>query len=98
MLYAKNSYKYTQIILGLDQYEAQTNVPIAHVYYQEDIYSLLKDFKNISIEQTHIFPYNIEEYKKYNYIIDEPFASMTDDEFKLMEKELGWHLCIKCFK
>ena len=32
MLYAKNSWKYFEIIEGLDQYEAQSGVPIANVY------------------------------------------------------------------
>jgi UDPglucose 6-dehydrogenase len=98
MLYAKNSYKYTQILSGKDQFEANSGVPIANVYTHEEVHELLKDFKDISIEQTHIFPYKIDEYKQYQYIKEEPFASMSDQEFKNMEKNLGWHLCISCKK
>jgi len=96
MLYAKNSYKYNQIVANLDQFEANSGVPIANVYTNQEIFELLKDFTEIDIQQTHIFPYSIEEYKKYIYVKQEPFASMTQLEFKNMEQQLGWHLCITC--
>ena len=40
MLYAKNSWKYFKIKDGLDQYEAQSGVPIANVYTLEDVFDL----------------------------------------------------------
>jgi len=98
MLYAKNSFKYLQIKSGLDQFEAQSDVPIANVYTNDEIFELLSEFKEIKIKQTHIFPYNIEEYKKYNYIKVEPFDTMSPEQFKIMEDHLGWHLCISCKK
>jgi SAM-dependent methyltransferase len=98
MLYAKNSWKYFEIIEGFDQYEAQNGVPIANVYTQEEVKHLLKDFKDISIYQTHIFPYKIEEYKNYIYKKKDYFESMPDELFKCLEKYLGWHLCITCKK
>ena len=67
MLYAKNSLKYCKIKDGLDQYEAQHGVPIANVYTHDEVKLLLKDFKNINIQQKHIFPYKIAEYKNYIY-------------------------------
>lgn len=98
MLYAKNSWKYFEIVEGLDQYEAQSGVPIANVYTNEDIHSLLKDFNNIKIEQTHIFPYKIEPYKKYIYEKKDYFEKMPKELFECLEKNLGWHLCISCNK
>lgn len=98
MLYAKSSYKYKQICSGSDQFEATDNVPIANVYTKKEVYELLKDFVNIEIVQTHIFPYKIDEYKQYNYVKEDIFQEMTDEEFKTMEKVLGWHLCITCRK
>ena len=98
MMYAKNSWKNFEIQDGLDQYEAQSGVPIAKTYSKEEIYTLLKDFKDIDIIQTHIFPYEIEEYKKYNYIKKPYFANMPDSLFSCLEKNLGWHLCITCVK
>jgi len=98
MLYAKNSLKNFEIQDGLDQYEAQNGVPIANVYTNDEIHSILKDFKNISIKQTHIFPYKIEEYKKYIYEKKDYFKHMPQDVFNCLEKNLGWHLCITCNK
>ena len=98
MLYAKNSWKYFRIIDGLDQYEAQNNVPIANVYTKEEVLDLLKDFKNIKIEQTHIFPYKIPEYKQQKFIKEDYFECMPEDLFNCLKKNLGWHLCITCYK
>jgi hypothetical protein len=94
MLYARNSWKYFEIIDGLDQYEAQNGVPIANVYTNDEVCELLKSFKNIKIEQTHIFPYKIDEYKNYIYEKKEYFKSMPIELFNCLEKHLGWHLCI----
>ena len=96
MLYAKNSWKYFKIKDGLDQYEAQSNVPIADVYTNSEVYSLLKDFKNITIKQKHIFPYKIPNYKKYEYVKEDYFKEMPNELFKCLEDNLGWHLCITC--
>jgi SAM-dependent methyltransferase len=98
MLYAKNSLKMFKINDGLDQYEAQSGVPIADTFTNDEIHDLLKDFKNINIRQTHIFPYKIDEYKAYKYIKEEYFECMPVDLFQCLEKNLGWHLCISCNK
>jgi 2-polyprenyl-3-methyl-5-hydroxy-6-metoxy-1,4-benzoquinol methylase len=98
MLYAKNSLKNFEIQDGLDQYEAQNGVPIANVYTNDEVYSLLHDFKNITIKQTHIFPYKIEEYKNYVYEKKDYFKCMPQELFECLEKNLGWHLCITCNK
>jgi len=97
-LYAKNSWKYFRIKEGLDQYEAQANVPIADVYTNDEVYNLLKDFKNITIKQTHIFPYKIPQYKNYEYIKEDYFQAMPNNLFNCLESNLGWHLCITCKK
>jgi len=98
MLYAKNSWKYYEIIEGLDQYEAQSGVPIANVYTNEEVYELLKDFKNVTIKQAHIFPYKIESYKNYIYEKKDHFEAMPKELFDCLEKNLGWHLLISCNK
>ena len=98
MLYAKNSWKFFEIKEGLDQYEAQSGVPIANVYTYEEVKELLKDFKDINIEQTHIFPYKVEKYKNYIYEKKDYFQVMPKELFKCLEKNLGWHLCITCRK
>ena len=94
MVYAKHSWKYWKIKEGLDQFEAQKNVPIANVFTKAEIYNLLLNFKNITITQQHIFPYKIPEYKKHQYVKEDYFKEMPEDIYKMMEKRLGWHLCV----
>jgi len=98
MLYAKNSLKYFKIKDGLDQYEAQPNVPIANVYDNEEVYKLLEQFRDIDIVQTHIFQYKIDEYKTGKLIKENYFDVMPDDLLNCIKKNLGWHLCITCRK
>jgi ubiquinone/menaquinone biosynthesis C-methylase UbiE len=98
MLYAKNSWKKIMIDEGLDQYEAQPNTPIAYTYTDEEVRNLLCDFNNINIDQTHIFPYKIPEYKCGEYVKESWFEQMPDNVFDTLKKRLGWHLCITCNK
>ena len=98
MLYAKNSWKYFEISEGLDQYEAQSGVPIANVYTKEDVAGLLADFSNITMRQAHIFPYKVEPYKNYIYEKKDYFATMSPELFDCLEKHLGWHMLISCTK
>jgi SAM-dependent methyltransferase len=94
MLYAKNSWKSFMIEAGLDQPEAQYGCPIANTYTEEDINNLLSNYNIISIEQDHIFPYEIESYKKYEYKIVDWFSSMPYEMFSILEKKIGWHMLI----
>ena len=98
MLYAEHSWKNIMIKNDKDQYEAQDNCPLATTWTNNQIYELLKDFKDITIEQNHIFPYKIESYKDNIYIKHEWFETMPENLFKILEKNLGWHLCITCQK
>jgi hypothetical protein len=97
MLYAKNSWKQYKIEYGLDQYEAQPNVPIAKVFTKEEVKELLKDFEFVIINQTHIFPYKIKEYKEYKYVKEDYFEHMPNELFSCLEKNLGFHLCIEAY-
>ena len=63
MLYAKNSWKNYMIDAELDQPEAQYGCPIANTYTEGEVSDLLHGLEIISIEQNHIFPYQIEPYK-----------------------------------
>lgn len=100
MVYAKNSWKNFLIQDGYDQYEAQSNCPLALTYTKDEIYSILSSLKynNINILQTHIFPYKVDKYKKYEYELEDWFAEMPNNLFKLLEKNLGWHLCVTSYK
>lgn len=95
MLYASDSWKNYMISVGLDQPEAQYGCPVAYTYTEDEIHELLGDhFEITSIERDHIFPYQIEPYKKGEYIKEPWFETMPDEMFEVLEKKLGWHLLI----
>ena len=75
--------------------EAQTGCPVTYTYCIEDIPELLgNSFEVCSVTKDHIFVWDIEEYKKGNYVKNEYFQTVSDEEIKKMEKELGWHTLI----
>jgi len=98
MLYSKTSWKNFMIEAGLDQPEAQFGCPIAQTYNENEIKILLKEFEIEEIRKDHIFQYNIEEYKKYNYVKEPWFASMPESMIKTLEANLGWHTLVTARK
>lgn len=94
MLYAKDSWKNYMIEAGLDQPEAQYGCPIANTYTKDDVVELLDGYEVLSIDQDHIFPYQVESYKKGGYIKQPWFGEMPPEMFRTLEKNLGWHLLI----
>jgi ubiquinone/menaquinone biosynthesis C-methylase UbiE len=96
MVYASNSYKQKMIEAGLDQPEAQYGCPIANTYTRDEITEILKEngFKITSINQSHIFPYQVEPYKNYQYSKQPWFDNMPAKVFEVLEKNFGWHLLI----
>lgn len=96
MLYAKNSWKNAMIKAGLDQPEAQYGCPIANTYTEEEVINSLQKCKLnlLTLSQTHIFPYQVERYKNYEYVKEPWFREMPKDIFEALEKTLGWHLLI----
>jgi SAM-dependent methyltransferase len=95
MVYAKNSWKAAMIDAGLDQPEAQSGCPIATVYSRESIEELLDGlFAIASAEQTHIFPYVVDKYLRYEYELQPWFAAMPKPMFAALQRQLGWHYLI----
>lgn len=96
MLYAAQSWKAAMIDAGFDQPEAQSGCPIAFTYTADDVRELLSGhFAVESIGQDHIFPYVIENYVKYEYVLQPWFAAMPKEIFRALEKRFGWHLLIR---
>jgi ubiquinone/menaquinone biosynthesis C-methylase UbiE len=97
MVYAENSWKSAMITAGLDQPEAQYGCPIANTYTIGAITLALNalDFTVTSVSQDHIFPYVVEEYKKYQYVREPWFQVMPPEVFHALEKTLGWHLLVE---
>lgn len=95
--YIKNGYKFNFNYDKTIQFfaEAQPNCPVAKVYSKKQVYELLKDYKILTIEKTHIFQYIIEEYIKNKYKKRLIFRIMPDFIINFLEKNLGWHTLIK---
>ena len=93
MLYASESWKNYMIEAGYDQPEAQYGCPIANTYTKDEVHELLDGF-DVTIEQNHIFPYQIEPYKRGEFVKQPWFEAMPDEIFEVLKKNLGWHLLI----
>lgn len=94
MLYAKDSWKGYMIDAGYDQPEAQYGCPIANMYTHDEVRELMMGFNVLSIEQDHIFPYQIKPYKEGKFVKEPWFEAMPDPMFNSLKKRLGWHLLI----
>lgn len=95
MVYASNSWKNFMIEAGYDQPEAQYGCPIAYTYTEREIVDMIgPDFEIESIQQDHIFPYQIEPYKQGEYVRQPWFETMPPEIFRVLEKKLGWHLMV----
>lgn len=108
MVYSKISYKLFWIMseYNIKDYnegfkklksesEAITNCPITHLYNFNDINNLLSDnFKIIKIWKDHIFTYDISKYKNNEYVKDNYWTNMSNDEIINISNELGWHTLV----
>ncbi len=74
--------------------EAQTGCPVTYSYSRRTVRDLLAGFTVEKATVEHIFPYSIEEYKRYEYKKAWPFRWMPNVLFHGLEKLLGWHLCV----
>lgn len=111
MVYSKLSYKVFNLMketgvwdfsvldtLIAKYSEAQTGCPITYSYTLESAKKLFNDFTILDIKKAHIFSWNIPKYINYQYEKEECFKNTSDDFFKELESELGWHILIKAKK
>jgi len=94
MLYATHSWKNYLIERELAQPEAQANCPQAVTYTKQQVREMFKEF-DIDITQTFIFPYQIEAYKRKEYVKEPWFEAMPEQMFDILQSKLGWNLLIK---
>jgi len=108
MLYHKGAFKVFQILEEYDydydqaddliakHSEAQTGCPVTNSYTPTEIRNILTSlgFDIIDISIDHIFPYKVEEYRKYKYVKEDTW-NMPDETFRSFERRYGWHLLIK---
>ena len=93
MVYARDSWKNYMIEAGLDQPEAQWGCPVVHTYTRESLADLIgPEFDIEELQQDHIFPYEIEAYKRKEYVLQPWFQHMPKQMFAVLEQHLGWHL------
>ncbi|HCU80823.1 MAG TPA: class I SAM-dependent methyltransferase [Chloroflexi bacterium] len=75
--------------------EAQTGCPVTYTYTPKSLRKLLGNtFETKNIFVNHIFPYRISEYVQYRYNKMWYFQLLPSVLFRLLERKLGWHLCI----
>jgi SAM-dependent methyltransferase len=75
--------------------EAQTGCPVAYTYTFNDVEKLLAPhFQVKKIWKDHIFPFQIEPYKKGEFKVVDEFSTMSEERFNSMCRELGWHTLV----
>jgi len=99
MLYNRLSTKALRLALSggiRRQSEAQTGCPVTWTYTKAQARTLVEGagFKVERIQVAHIFPYQIEAYKRYEYVKAFPWNMMPKHLFQRLERLVGWHLLI----
>jgi 2-polyprenyl-3-methyl-5-hydroxy-6-metoxy-1,4-benzoquinol methylase len=108
MVYARVSYKLFAIMreegiwdmarideLIARRSEAQTGCPVTYTYSEETVRELLDGFDIAEMRKAHIFTWDIEAYKRYEYRKAAEWANVGDAELGRLERELGWHLLVR---
>lgn len=108
MVYSKISFKLFDILHTttwdmaraneLIQYwsEAEQACPKTETYtFNEVIQMFNRNSLFVSnIWKDHIFPFDIPEYKKGNYVLAKEWENVSPEDMKMFESELGWHTMI----
>ena len=75
--------------------EAQTGCPVTYTYTDESVRQLLGGFRVLDVHKEHIFTWDIEPYKRYEYQKAPEWANVSDRELADLERELGWHMLVR---
>jgi ubiquinone/menaquinone biosynthesis C-methylase UbiE len=107
MVYSKASYKLFWILREerlwdmsrIDEViarnsEAQTGCPVTYTYTFESVRNLLRGFEIVEARKAHIFTWDVEAYKRYEYVKDPAWRNVSDAQLADLEAELGWHLLV----
>jgi 2-polyprenyl-3-methyl-5-hydroxy-6-metoxy-1,4-benzoquinol methylase len=108
MVYARVSYKLFWImkeenvwdLSRIDEIiarnsEAQTGCPVTYTFTDESARRLLRGFRVLDIRKAHIFTWDVDAYRRYEYQKAPEWANVSDEELAALERELGWHLLIR---
>jgi len=76
--------------------EAQTGCPVTYTYTRSEARAWLgrAGLRAERLEVDHIFPWRIPEYVEHRYRREWWFAAIPQPMFRVLERMLGWHLCI----
>jgi 2-polyprenyl-3-methyl-5-hydroxy-6-metoxy-1,4-benzoquinol methylase len=75
--------------------EAQTGCPVTYTYTFEEVRSLLQGFTVLDLRKAHIFTWDVDAYKRYEYRKDPAWAGVDDTRLSALEQELGWHTLVR---
>jgi hypothetical protein len=75
--------------------EAQTGCPVTYTYTDESVRELLAGFRVQDVRKSHIFTWDVDSYKRYEYKKAPEWAHVSDAELAGLERELGWHLLVR---
>ena len=75
--------------------EAQTGCPVTYTYTDRTVRVQLAGFNELDVRKAHIFTWDVEPYRNYEYRKDPAWAGVSDDELAELEKDLGWHLLVR---
>jgi hypothetical protein len=75
--------------------EAQTGCPVTYTYHDESARKLLDGFAISEMRKAHIFTWDVDAYKRHEYVKAPEWADVNDDDLAVLERELGWHLLIR---
>jgi ubiquinone/menaquinone biosynthesis C-methylase UbiE len=76
--------------------EAQTGCPVTYTYTRQSLRQWLEatGFAIDDMFVDHIFPYRVADYVKYRYVKGFPFNVLPDAVTRVLERRMGWHLCV----
>jgi 2-polyprenyl-3-methyl-5-hydroxy-6-metoxy-1,4-benzoquinol methylase len=76
--------------------EAQTGCPITFTYTRGEAQKLVErnGFRVRELEVDHVFPYKIDDYVEYRYVMEPYFRWMPERLFRAFERRFGWHLLV----
>jgi 2-polyprenyl-3-methyl-5-hydroxy-6-metoxy-1,4-benzoquinol methylase len=75
--------------------EAQTGCPVTYTYTEDSVRELLVGFRLLDVRKAHIFTWDVDAYRRYEYRKAAEWAHVSDAELEALERELGWHLLVR---
>src|SRR5206468_5348880 len=75
--------------------EAQTGCPVTYTYTDRTLRELLNGYEVIDARKAHIFTWDVDAYRRYEYRKAPEWAAVSDTELADLERELGWHFLVR---